>query len=1538
MRKLVKGLVRNRSKSNRDPCRSDQTEGSGQHLQAQARAEGSPLPAKSIDSNAPAPPLTHGAESDTPTSSPQSSSLPAAHEVPIHELWGWAYEKLRKDDKRLVDQYESKLCEGLDVYPGANKKDLMEEALRRKMEQVDKGLWKFDIRGSEIQIKHLVHSMSKAVNWANAHIGGVLDANWFASIAWAGVSVILLPILQNPPEQAACLAEGIEYVSSLIGRSRMLEDLYTSNHRYEPPNDQQFLSPSSSEYKDSLGELYRQILKFLASSYRYLAKDSASRIYLDVINCNDWDAMVANVRRKEKAFEDAKKIWGNMVFQKAQQKRHQETLDWLDKPVSDAKRREILDWLSNIDPSELNNTKYRELTGLHDIGPVRSIPDTSRWLVKDNDDFRWWKADPRSFLWLHGNAGSGKSVLSSSVITHLLRLNDSAPSTALAYFYFSFSDLKTQNLAAMLASLVKQLYAHRRDTPQLISKFYEYKEKGQRPGLESLEEALMATSNGFSAVYIVLDGLDECPRFNNERKVLLGVLSRIVRTQPDNMHIFCTSRKEEDINAAMTKLSLPPSAAIDLTAHRAAIDSNISAYIDAALESDEYQWDSELKTYARKKLMEKAEGMFQYVSCQLKALQECVSSHQEVRQALENLPDGLDKTYDRMLQNIEPKLKTQVLGVLKWLACSMTPLTIEEVAEIFILRLDKDAILDANERLCRPENVLKYLSSGLVVTVAARFGNVQVRLSHYSVQEYLTCSRISEGPAANFSFTDVDANIHVARSSLAYILQRDISESYSNDFPLVRYAAEFWSAHLENVSREFWPKEVVRAALRAAAVRSQSLLGDELLTRPYRIMALQGFTKTTEMLLANVEYLTQEDLDLTLQDAARHGSKALTKLMLRMGANVDAESRCYGNALLAALHKGHEDVLSLLLDHGANVNGVAVQHGRRRFYQVGDDRRKRSALEIAAERHPDLVRLLLDRGAEITDGVLPAAVQSLECLRLFLDRGVDINKDSGDERGTALHAAAGTGQVEVVRLLLDEGADVNAQGGKYGNALQAACWEGSGPIVELLLARGADVNAVGGHLGSALQAACFLGHGAAPHPIEKSKRRGIIEQLLVKGADVNAQGGQYGNALQAACAAYQAETEVVELLLDRGADVNAQGGYYGNALQAACAIFLSGAEMDRHTMVELLLSKGADVNAQGGHYGNALQAACARFLKTDEQDSDTLVELLLARGADVNARGGLYGSALQAACFKTRSKTKVAQMLLERGSEVNAEGGVHGTALQAAICCDLFPYSVPLLLKHGADVHIRGGAYGSAWHAAVEHYNPELMLQLLHRGVDVNDAGGKYGTALHWALATDTFRAKQSSLNRITFLLDCGADVNLAAGDYGFPLQFMCSFLGDRYLHGTRLRVTKAELVLSSCPNIDIDARGGPFGTALQAAANRGSADLVRLLLENGARVDISGGQYGSALNGAVFGGCWPNVEVLLEAGAVPDCHVRDEVDKELMRRVEVADGRGAVQRYIKFWEVQMEKKRRGLKTTDRLRGHRLGGEEVIKCFDDLAD
>ncbi|KAK7178124.1 hypothetical protein PSPO01_15822, partial [Paraphaeosphaeria sporulosa] len=411
------------------------------------------------------------------------------------------------------------------------------------------------------------------------------------------------------------------------------------------------------------------------------------------------------------------------------------------------------------------------------------------------------------------------------------------------------------------------------------------------------------------------------------------------------------------------------------------------------------------------------------------------------------------------------------------------------------------------------------------------------------------------------------------------------------------------------------------------------------------------------------------------------GHETIVKLLLDAGADVNAQGGEYGNALQAASDGGHEAVVKVLVDKGADINAQGGRYGK--------------VLQAASYRgHETIVKLLLEKGADINaqgeeygDALQAASEGGHEAIvKLLVDKGADVNAPGG-YFSNALYTASEGGHEAIVKVLVDKGADINAQGGRYGNVLQAASYRGHETIVKLLLDAGADVNAQGGEYGNALQAASAGGHEP------------IVKLLLDAGADVNAQGGRYGNALQAA--SDRGHETIVKLLLDAGADVNAQGGWYGNALQAAS---WGGDE----AIVKLLLEKGADVNAPGGYSGNALQAA-------SEGGHEALVKVLVDKGANVNAQGGEYGNALQAASW--RGDEAIVKLLLEKGADVNAQGGYFSNALQAASYRG-HETVVKLLLDAGADVNAQGGEYGNALQAASWGGDEAIVKQLLNAGAD----------------------------------------------------------------------------------------------------------------------------------------------------------------------------------------------------------------------------
>ena len=105
-------------------------------------------------------------------------------------------------------------------------------------------------------------------------------------------------------------------------------------------------------------------------------------------------------------------------------------------------------------------------------------------------------------------------------------------------------------------------------------------------------------------------------------------------------------------------------------------------------------------------------------------------------------------------------------------------------------------------------------------------------------------------------------------------------------------------------------------------------------------------------------------------------------------------------------------------------------------------------------------------------------------------------------------------------------------------------------------------------------------------------------------------------------------------------------------------------------------------------------------------------------------------------------------------------------------------------------------------------------------------------------------------------LLEKGADVNAQGGHYGTALQ-----AASKQGHG---QIVQRLLEKGA----DVNAQGGHYGNALVAASVRVHDQIVQRLLEKGADVNAQGGLYGNALQAASVEGHDQIVQRLLEKGA----------------------------------------------------------------------
>src|SRR5260221_3306793 len=81
---------------------------------------------------------------------------------------------------------------------------------------------------------------------------------------------------------------------------------------------------------------------------------------------------------------------------------------------------------------------------------------------------------------------------------------------------------------------------------------------------------------------------------------------------------------------------------------------------------------------------------FRWVSCELEVLRDCFPS--SVRRTIEELPDSLDETYERMLREIRKPNQDHARRMLQCLVAAIRPLRVAELAEVLAVDFSGEGI------------------------------------------------------------------------------------------------------------------------------------------------------------------------------------------------------------------------------------------------------------------------------------------------------------------------------------------------------------------------------------------------------------------------------------------------------------------------------------------------------------------------------------------------------------------------------------------------------------------------------------------------------------------------------------------------------------------------------------------------------------------------------------------------------------------------------------------------------------------------------
>src|SRR5215471_1352389 len=368
-----------------------------------------------------------------------------------------------------------------------------------------------------------------------------------------------------------------------------------------------------------------------------------------------------------------------------------------------------------------------------------------------------------------------------------------------------------------------------------------------------------------------------------------------------------------------------------------------------------------------------------------------------------------------------------------------------------------------------------------------------------------------------------------------------------------------------------------------------------------------------QLIRAGADPSAANDVGATpLHLACTNRSAAMVERLVAAGANTNAKLLNGETVLMTCARAGDAKAVQSLLSHGSKVNEKESAHNQT------------ALMWAAAECHPEVVRLLLEAGADIhaRSVVYPTTVVGEQTQRSGREK---LNYTILRGGMTPMLFAARSGDVESARLLLADGADVNETAPDGISALTLAAHSGQGPVGILLLEKGANPNAA--EVGyTALHAAVLRNDLALVKAL--LERKADPNARLMKGTPIRRSNTDYNlpNTLIGATpyllAAKFAEADIMRALAAAGADVKATLPNGTTALMLAAglgstrnrrAVPLMEPESQILDSVKAAVSLGADVNEVNAAGDTALHLAAGG-------GQDSIVQFLVDHGAGINVK------------------------------------------------------------------------------------------------------------------------------------------------------------------------------------------------------------------------------------------------------------------------------------------------------------------------------
>ncbi|KKP06334.1 hypothetical protein THAR02_01579 [Trichoderma harzianum] len=840
-----------------------------------------------------------------------------------------------------------------------------------------------------------------------------------------------------------------------------------------------------------------------------------------------------------------------------------------------------------------------------------------------------------------------------------------------------------------------------------------------------------------------------------------------------------------------------------------------------------------------------------------------------------------EQIFESILEDIPEEYRLWAQKLLSWMLSSFRPLRASEFCRISDLCLrDKfEANTDRSPIRGRIINIIRQFR-GLLVTV-----HDEVHFSHASIRGwleslgpneigYLITRRWYQQPEQHRQWTIVETCLDHLKD------KTDQTQAWVTQFP---YATEFWMGHSQYFGPIGHSLEVIfkdqlglERWVDAYMALSTPFLKPSKNCKRLTIASHFGFEGIVKSILESNEY-DSETLNQGLVEAAKAAQLPVFRLLIdRYPDGLDL-NKAYVQATLEASLRKQPSESNDRLDVKYPDNHVQDTTKEEATPPTANNLSSclKTCLRLACELDmTDIVAKLLSFGPENDSTFLEsisdtddtplqvaARYSRLDSAKLLIAAGASVTPNDNRELAMPLEIAASHGSSEMTDLLLSHGAPIDAKGLSNQTSLETACLAGNFAAAESLL-RHRDFHdyitldlpvqplMIAVQKGHYKIAEALLRHGADPDLQEQGgqtalwmavvyERIDLCRLLLAYKADPNLvlRDSEISPLISAV---FNKSMELVKLLVENGSDVN-------QSLDNQCTPIYMATYNGDIEIVRYLLSHNADPNIARSNGITPLWLAA-------QQGYSEVARLLAEAKADVHATDDSGWTALHVV-FDT---TETVRVLLEHGADMNRMNNKETTPLGLAINSNQVNTLKLMLSESKIKPDWSIPSTSRAIHRAVRDGYTEVMSLVLEAGVNVNLVDDENASLALWAMSRDDD-------NMIRTLLEFGPDLSHKDKD------------GDTALHNLRKetplasirRLVNAGAKLDTMNNnletplisairvcnmevfdyfmtkpIVVDTLNSPSfnkeGAPLHFACARGTIDMVKVLIKNGADINYA--------------------------------------------------------------------------------------------------